>query len=275
MLKIGEFSQLGHVSIRMLRHYDEIGLLQPQKIDQASSYRYYSVRQLEQLHRILLLKELTFSLQEIKELLTASQEVLAARLIEKEQEIKEEMTKAQLRIETIHRTIQRMNHPVSYEVKLCAIPSFPAICIRKVITSFYHEGKFWQEFYDEMAKQELLIFSEELGTATIFYDQEYKEQDVDLELVWRTSKLAPVAAPLESRMIPEIPLAASMLVKGNYHQLASAYREFAYWLDQHPEYQMIKITRQVCHIGPDETDDPEEYLTELQIPLMRLDSHTV
>ena len=46
LLKIGEFSQLGQVSIRTLRHYDEIDLLHPQVVDEESGYRYYSVKQL-------------------------------------------------------------------------------------------------------------------------------------------------------------------------------------------------------------------------------------
>lgn len=275
MLKIGEFSQLGHVSIRMLRHYDDIGLLRPKKIDQESGYRYYSVRQLEQLHTILLLKELKFSLQEIKELLLAEPKILREQLINKEQEIIEEITRDQLRIEAIQRKIQQIDDPISYDIRLCAIPSFPAICLRKVIPSFYHEGMLWQQFYDEMAKQNLPVVVKDIGSATIFYDQEYKEQDVDIELVWKTKQLEPVSAPLVSRMLPEIPLAASIIVKGNYHQLPAVYQDFACWLDKHPEYQMIKLTRQVCHIGPDETEDSEEYITEIQIPLIALDSHAM
>lgn len=46
MLKIGEFSKLSRVSVRMLRHYDEIGLLPPASIDSATGYRYYSEDQL-------------------------------------------------------------------------------------------------------------------------------------------------------------------------------------------------------------------------------------
>ena len=42
MLKIGEFSKLTRVSIRMLRHYDEIGLLRPTETDAWTGYRYYS-----------------------------------------------------------------------------------------------------------------------------------------------------------------------------------------------------------------------------------------
>lgn len=65
MFKIGDFSRLTRVSIRMLRHYDEIGLLKPQSIDNLTRYRYYSVDQIPRVNRIQVLKEMDFSLSEI------------------------------------------------------------------------------------------------------------------------------------------------------------------------------------------------------------------
>ena len=52
MLKIGEFSKLSRVSVRMLRHYDDIGLLTPAYIDHFTDYRYYSESQLPTVSRI-------------------------------------------------------------------------------------------------------------------------------------------------------------------------------------------------------------------------------
>lgn len=62
MLKIGEFSKLSRVSVRMLRHYDQKGLLTPSEIDPMTGYRYYSENQLSQVFRITALKDLGFSL---------------------------------------------------------------------------------------------------------------------------------------------------------------------------------------------------------------------
>ena len=52
MLKIGDFSKLSRVSVRMLRYYDEIGLLKPAEIDRFTDYRYYSEAQLPIYHQI-------------------------------------------------------------------------------------------------------------------------------------------------------------------------------------------------------------------------------
>lgn len=53
MFKIGEFSKLSQVSIRMLRYYDEMNLLRPSEIDKLTGYRLYSVNQLSSLNQIV------------------------------------------------------------------------------------------------------------------------------------------------------------------------------------------------------------------------------
>src|SRR5215469_16720876 len=64
-LKIGEFSKLVQVSVPTLRYYDQVGLLKPVEVDRFTGYRYYSASQLPRLNRILALKGLGFSLEQI------------------------------------------------------------------------------------------------------------------------------------------------------------------------------------------------------------------
>ncbi len=66
MLRIGDFARLAHVSIRTLRLYDENGLLKPARIDPFTDYLYYEFEQLPRLNRILALKDLGFSLDQIR-----------------------------------------------------------------------------------------------------------------------------------------------------------------------------------------------------------------
>ncbi|MCK4490472.1 MAG: MerR family transcriptional regulator, partial [Anaerolineales bacterium] len=70
MIRIGLFSKLSQVPVKTLRYYDEIGLLEPAEIDSFTDYRYYSVTQLPRLNRILALKDLGLSLNQIAQLLT-------------------------------------------------------------------------------------------------------------------------------------------------------------------------------------------------------------
>jgi DNA-binding transcriptional MerR regulator len=68
MYTIGGFARLSHVPVKTLRFYDEIGLLRPARVAPSSGYRYYTAAQIEQLNRVLVFKDLGFSLQEIRAL---------------------------------------------------------------------------------------------------------------------------------------------------------------------------------------------------------------
>ena len=78
MFSIGEFARHGRVSVRMLRHYDAIGLLRPASVDAATGYRFYQARQLAELNRIIALKELGFTLGQVQAIL--AEQVSAAEL---------------------------------------------------------------------------------------------------------------------------------------------------------------------------------------------------
>jgi DNA-binding transcriptional MerR regulator len=78
MFSIGEFARHGRVSVRMLRHYDTIGLLRPACVDPASGYRFYQAGQLAELNRVIALKELGFTLQQVQAIL--AEKVSAAEL---------------------------------------------------------------------------------------------------------------------------------------------------------------------------------------------------
>lgn len=69
MFSIGDFARLGRVSVRMLRHYDAIGLLRPATVDATTGYRYYRADQLGRLNRVVALKDLGFTLQQVQEIL--------------------------------------------------------------------------------------------------------------------------------------------------------------------------------------------------------------
>ena len=78
MFSIGDFTRLGRVSPRMLRHYDAIGLLRPACVDPVSGYRFYQASQLAELNRVIALKDLGFTLQQVQAIL--AEKVTAAEL---------------------------------------------------------------------------------------------------------------------------------------------------------------------------------------------------
>lgn len=111
MFKIGEFSKLTQVSIRMLRHYDEIGLLKPAKVDTFTGYRMYSADQIPMLQKIVLLKDSKFKLEEIKSIIMHNTEVnIIDELQEKKNQIIKEIEIEKQRINKIDNAINEITH---------------------------------------------------------------------------------------------------------------------------------------------------------------------
>jgi len=108
MLKIGDFSRLSQVSVKTLRYYDEVALLKPTQVDEVSGYRHYSVAQLGQLHRILALRDLGFSLDQIGYVLEAdlSIEELRGMLRLRRAEQQQRLLKEQERLDRVEALLQ-------------------------------------------------------------------------------------------------------------------------------------------------------------------------
>lgn len=108
MLKIGDFSKLSRISIRMLRHYDEIGILRPERVDDFTGYRYYSESQLLLAGRIQSLKGLGFGLSVIKEILGkyGDPQEMEKFLLVKRRELKEEAMAAEQKLMLLDSTLK-------------------------------------------------------------------------------------------------------------------------------------------------------------------------
>ncbi|MGN1025693.1 MAG: helix-turn-helix domain-containing protein, partial [Faecousia sp.] len=126
MLKIGDFSKLSRVSIRMLRHYDEIGLLHPVQIDRESGYRYYSENQLPVAGRITALKDMGFGLADIGEMLDCYEEkaVMERHLRLKRTELLEQSQQTAYRLRLLDTALERLrkDETMQYDVTLKTFP---------------------------------------------------------------------------------------------------------------------------------------------------------
>lgn len=122
MFKIGDFAKLTHVSVRMLRHYDDLGLLKPAHLDTFTDYRYYSAEQLPRLNRILALQGLGFTLKQVGEVLngTLTTEQMRGMLKLKQAELAQLYAEDQARLARVAATvvIDLEEGAMSYEVVL-------------------------------------------------------------------------------------------------------------------------------------------------------------
>jgi len=135
MFRIGEFAQIAQVSGRQLRFYDQLGLLRPAQTDPETGYRYYSIQQLPALNRILALKDLGLSLDQIGPLLAnqISPSELRAMLTMKRAQIEQSLGEEQARLRHIESRIAQIDRQggiEDYDVILKSVPATPFLSLR-------------------------------------------------------------------------------------------------------------------------------------------------
>jgi DNA-binding transcriptional MerR regulator len=139
MFTIGEFGRLGDISIRMLRHYDEIGLLRPAQVDPVTGYRGYAIAQLRDLNRIVALRGLGFSLAEVRQLLAGItgaelQGMLLLRRAELERQI-EAGRSSLARVEARLRAIEREDE-LADDIVIKTAPAQRLLAVEREIPGF-------------------------------------------------------------------------------------------------------------------------------------------
>ena len=145
MLRIGDFSKLSRISIRMLRHYDEIGILHPECVDDFTGYRYYSESQLPLAGKIQALKSLGFGLSMIKEILGKYEDVqeMERFLILKRKELEGEAREIRQKLQFLDSTLKWMRKDgnlMDYNVTLKTLPERYVASVRQVIPAYDQEG---------------------------------------------------------------------------------------------------------------------------------------
>lgn len=127
MIKIGDFSNLAHISIKTLHHYDELGLLKPASIDRFSGYRYYSIQQLATLNRILALKDLGLSLEQIAQLLRddISPAEMRGMLRLKQVELAQKVLEEQAQLARVEQRLRQLEQATSPNAEI-AVKQVPA-----------------------------------------------------------------------------------------------------------------------------------------------------
>ena len=264
MLKIGEFSKLSRVSIRMLRHYDEIGLLKPAEIDRFTGYRYYNPDQLPVIGRITALKDMGFQLADIVKILDVydDRETLDDYFAMRQAELKEitETAHYQMRLLDTARKRLRKEQNMSYNVSIKTIPERYAATVHMTIPRYEDEGLVWQILNEETAPLNV-IPAEPCLVAAEYLDDEYKEEDVEL-VAWKTVKGDyPDTEHVKFKTLPAVKV-ASCMVKGGYDQMPEVYGAVISWVNDNG-YECAGPMFNIYHVSPHETQDPDEYVTEV------------
>ncbi len=270
MFKIGEFSKITQVSIRMLRYYDEQKLLEPCFIDDSNGYRLYSADQIDQLNRIILLRDMGFGVKEMKEILKSwNPDQLKSNLLEQMKKTEENIQTEHNRLRQIQGMLYDLDHQdkkLDIEIIMKQLPMQQVLSLRRVVPNYYCESELWAELSRYMSN---VKNAESLSCFSIYHDLDYREENVDIEICVALKNFDAMIESKEIiyRQVEKVDMAACFMIYGPYSNISRAYKEFAVWLERHKEYRMSGENRQICHVGMDSTDNPEEFITELQIPL--------
>ena len=270
MLKIGDFSKLSRVSIRMLRHYDALGLLTPAMTDGATGYRYYAEEQLGTAGKIAALRDMGFGLAAIGDILRSGEDpaCLETHFLLRRQELQREAEAAAYRLRLLDTAMEglRKGTAMNYDVVLKTLPERYAACLRMTIPTYEQEGLLWEILMGETAPLHLRPDDPCLCAVT-FYDGEYKERDVDVE-AWKTVKgTYPDTEHVRFRLLPAVTF-ASAVYRGPYGGIGAANEAVAAWVRDNG-YIFDGPAFNIYHISPHETQNPEEFVTEVCYPVRR------
>src|SRR5215216_1737215 len=266
MFKIGEFSRLSRVSVRMLRHYDQLGLLTPSQTDPFTGYRYYSAEQLPRLNRIIALRDLGFSLEQIAGMLEGdvSMDQLLGMLKLKRAEVEQQMQLEQQRLKRLEVRIRQMSESPAhgaYDVLVRDIEPQLAATTRQVAAD---DNRIQQMF--DMLETYVAAFEgarADKPPFSIYYDDDYREKDVDAEVAVPLNYAIPEKELIRVRQLPRLSNVACVLHVGEYSDIYQAYNSLLAWIEANG-YRMTGPIREVyLQYGADGLDFelPATYLT--------------
>ncbi|NER82349.1 MAG: MerR family transcriptional regulator [Leptolyngbya sp. SIO1D8] len=274
MFRIGEFSKIAQVPASQLRYYDDIGLFTPIHSDRETGYRYYSVQQLAQLNRILALKNLGLSLDQIKRLVgedVSADEIrgmLALRKAQIEQTIQAEAVRLRA-VESRLQQLERKGQIQDDDVVLKSLPAQPFLALRHQCHSVSEAFAIVNDIGQIVPNQ---VKTKALGHfAAVIHGEQYEPDDLDLELGFLLNQDLDIKVPLSSglemtvRELPSIPTALTAMRFGGPEKGIPCYSAIGTWAETH-QYQLIGPGREVFLVPP-KPGHESEMVVEIQYPI--------
>lgn len=278
MLKIGEFSKLAHVTVKTLHHYEQVGLFKPAWIDRYTGYRYYSARQLPRINRILALKDLGFSLEQVLTLLDRELDAVRLRemMAQKQAELAQHIQAEQSRLEQVALRLQQIEmegKAALPEVVLKPAPAMWVAALRSTMPPAEMPARrevLRRHLFDWTRAQMLRCTGDWM---TLWLSPEYRETSVELDVAViiddrSTGQSRPSASPAGPgmpvlRRLPAIEALACAASPAQPAELSQTYSAIYAWMDTHG-YRAASPMRELYLADEGSEACP---MVEVQIPL--------
>lgn len=267
-LKIGEFSQLMQVTVKTLRHYEQIGILKPCEVDQWTGYRYYKLTQMQQLQSIRYLKDVGFSLDEIREMMENNSLVPGIEQLESKIHACEE----ELKILLARR--ERLHQMVDSQRKLNSMDKISIQELPEIIVASHRETIPNYEAVGPMCVNVIGPEMQRLGCKcpppgycfTIEHNKEYSPTDIDIEYCEQVEEMGTDSEIIQFKKLDAVKSVLCNKHYGPYDRFYQSYTEVFKYIEKEG-YRIVGNPR-CCYVdGIWNQEDPEKWLSIIQVPV--------
>lgn len=264
LYKIGLFASMNHITVKALRYYDEQGLLKPAYIDEENNYRYYKLSQMSHLHQIMALRNMDFSIEEIKKIIEGESE--KELLMKKKREILQKIAQLTAKLSQIESYLAEEEATTGKHVLIKKIPKVTVAAMEKTVATY-------DALFDIMPQ--MAAEMERLGCEcalpeycfTNYLDEGYKEEEIRIQSCEAVTK-----KQADSELIKFIEFeavkAACIFHQGSYETLPMSYRIVLKFIEENG-YEIAGNIRESYIDGIWNKESKEDWLTEIQIPVKK------
>jgi len=273
MLNIGEFARLGQVSPRMLRHYDELGLVVPDRVDPASGYRFYGVHQLGRLHRVVALRDIGFGLEQIRQILTRDVPVeeLRGMLRLRQAQIEATLGEERERLRRVEAHLRALEWSDAVDLQDIVIKQTQPLRVAQARAGGLTHADIGAAFGRLLP--EVIVHLERAGAkpgiSVAVYEDEggtVAEGEIVLHAGFDIDDQAvPESQTVHVVELPVVEVAAAVY-RGGDDGIMAAWEALVRWIDD-GGYRLVGDCRELYHEWDD--DDPSRNVMELQQPIAR------
>jgi DNA-binding transcriptional MerR regulator len=269
MIRIGDFSKLSRVPVKTLRYYDEVNLLKPVHVDDFTGYRYYAYEQVMRLNRILALKDLGFSLEQIGGLLDegVSSEKMRGMLILRQSEIRQRVQEEADRLQRVEarlRQIEQEDVMSKYDIVIKSAGAVKVASVREIVPQPSDQGTLWRELGGYLALQRVRPTG---ACFSLYHDDEYKERDWDIEVCEPVEGELPATQRVSVYSLPPVSNMACVVHHGTFTTIGQAYDAMMKWIGENG-YHIVGPAREVyLREAKNGSQTDPDTVTEIQLPV--------
>lgn len=267
---IGQFSKIGKVSTKMLRHYDKIGLLKPGYTNPDTGYRYYHKSQIKDILLINKLKSYRFSLVEIRNVLQKEDlKNLTDKLKEKTLYLSEEIVTCQLVLKNMEEEIRLLEKGEdfkmakrTFDIVVDELKSILVLSVRKTI-SMAQIGELFGVLCENMHKYSITPIGNHM---TIHYDKDFDPNFADVEVCIPIDKKVEIEGLTTRTLLKG--LYAHTTYIGTYSELGEGYAALLDWIEEN-NYEIVGPPVEEYIKGPGANCNPKDFITEIYFPIKK------